>query len=169
MSSRQASTPFRPAMPPDGGGFDARDHARDQRARDLLARDNWARVVGRIGAIPPDTLRKWRLLADMCRVLGARATGLPAATPAAAPVGKPAGPVTPEPASRPPAVAVDVPLSPRVRQTLDRLLCGDSEKQVARQLGVSQHTVHVYVKTLYRKLCVNTRGELLAKFVRPPA
>jgi DNA-binding CsgD family transcriptional regulator len=60
-----------------------------------------------------------------------------------------------------------IPLSPRVRQTLDRLLQGDSEKQVARRLKLSAHTVHVYVKTLYRKMNVNSRGELLAKFVSP--
>lgn len=65
--------------------------------------------------------------------------------------------------------AVRARLSPRVRQTLDRLLRGDSEKQVAIQLRLSQHTVHVHVKSLYRKLNVTTRGELLAKFVRPGA
>lgn len=57
-------------------------------------------------------------------------------------------------------------LSPRVRQTLDRLLEGDSEKQIAAKLGVSRHTVHVYIKNLYRHFSVNSRGELLARFVR---
>jgi DNA-binding NarL/FixJ family response regulator len=42
---------------------------------------------------------------------------------------------------------------------------GDSEKQVARHLGLSKNTVHVYVKQLYRGYAVNSRGELLAKFV----
>ena len=59
-------------------------------------------------------------------------------------------------------------LSPRMRQTLDRLLVGDSEKQIARHLGVSKHTVHVYVKALYRGFEVCSRGELLAKFVHRP-
>jgi hypothetical protein len=40
---------------------------------------------------------------------------------------------------------------------------GDSEKQIARALGVSPHTVHVYVKMLYRYFQVNSKGELLAK------
>jgi DNA-binding CsgD family transcriptional regulator len=57
-------------------------------------------------------------------------------------------------------------LSPRARQTLEALIRGDSEKQVARKLGVSPHTVHVYVKQLYRRFGVSSRGELLALFVR---
>jgi DNA-binding NarL/FixJ family response regulator len=58
-------------------------------------------------------------------------------------------------------------LAPRLQQTLQRLLSGDSEKQIAARLGVSQHTVHVYVKGLYRHYDVSSRGELLARFVRP--
>jgi DNA-binding CsgD family transcriptional regulator len=56
-------------------------------------------------------------------------------------------------------------LSPRLRQVLDGLLAGDSEKQVAARMGISQHTVHDHVKRLYRTLDVNGRGELLAPFV----
>lgn len=57
------------------------------------------------------------------------------------------------------------PLPPRLKQTLTCLLAGDSEKQAARRLGLSPHTVHVYVKSLYRRFGVNSRGELLAGFV----
>ncbi|MDB5553457.1 MAG: Transcriptional regulator, LuxR family protein [Rhizobium sp.] len=57
-------------------------------------------------------------------------------------------------------------LPPRLSQTLNRLVRGDSEKQVAMQLGLSRHTIHVYVKQLYKRLSVSSRGELLAKFVR---
>ncbi len=53
-------------------------------------------------------------------------------------------------------------LPSRVRQTLECLLEGDSEKQVAKRLGLSQHTVHQYVKDLYRRLGVSSRAELLA-------
>jgi DNA-binding NarL/FixJ family response regulator len=60
-------------------------------------------------------------------------------------------------------------LPPRLQQTLRRLLLGDSEKQVAAQLRLSKHTVHVYVKQLYKRLSVTSRGELLAKFVRGPS
>ena len=61
-------------------------------------------------------------------------------------------------------------LPPRLRPVLNHLLEGQGEKQVAIQLGLSRHTVHEYVKVLYRKLNVSSRGELMAQFVqRPPA
>ena len=53
-------------------------------------------------------------------------------------------------------------LSRRLLQTLALLLEGDAEKEVALKLGLSPHTVHVYVKALYRRFAVNSRGELLA-------
>jgi DNA-binding CsgD family transcriptional regulator len=58
-------------------------------------------------------------------------------------------------------------LSPRLQQTLERILAGDSEKQIALHLGLSPHTVHIYVKNLYRHYGVSSRGELFAQFVRP--
>jgi DNA-binding CsgD family transcriptional regulator len=57
-------------------------------------------------------------------------------------------------------------LSPRLRDVLACLLEGDSEQQVAARLGLTRDTTHQYVKALYRKLSVNTRGELMAQFVR---
>jgi DNA-binding CsgD family transcriptional regulator len=57
------------------------------------------------------------------------------------------------------------PLSPRQRQTLELLLIGHAEKQIAAQLSISRHTVHVYVKSLYKRFDVNSRGELLARWV----
>jgi len=60
-------------------------------------------------------------------------------------------------------------LSPRMRQTLRCLLGGDQEKEIARRLQLSQNTVHVYVKALYRQYNVSCRGELLSKFLRPMA
>ena len=53
-------------------------------------------------------------------------------------------------------------LSPRMRQVLQCLSEGDSEKQVARRLGISPHTVHTYIKQLHRRFGVSSRGELLA-------
>jgi DNA-binding CsgD family transcriptional regulator len=69
-----------------------------------------------------------------------------------------------------PTATVLARLSPRERQTLDHLLAGASEKEVAFSIGLSRHTVHAYVKRLYRTLGVNSRGELLSIFVdaRPP-
>jgi DNA-binding CsgD family transcriptional regulator len=62
-----------------------------------------------------------------------------------------------------PTACNDPKLSPRERETLQHLLSGDSEKQVAAKLQLSRHTVHIYVKTLYKHFGVNSRGELLAK------
>jgi DNA-binding CsgD family transcriptional regulator len=58
------------------------------------------------------------------------------------------------------------PLAPRLRQTLDALLEGDSEKQTALRLGLSVHTIHEYVNSLYRLFSVSSRAELLAHFLR---
>jgi DNA-binding CsgD family transcriptional regulator len=55
----------------------------------------------------------------------------------------------------------------RQRQTLNLLLEGASEKEIAYSLGVSTHTVHTYVKALYKTHGVRSRGELLAQYVRP--
>lgn len=59
-------------------------------------------------------------------------------------------------------------LSPRQRQTLVCLLDGDSEKQAAIRLGLSRHTVHQYVKELYRHFGVASRGELHTRCLRRP-
>jgi DNA-binding CsgD family transcriptional regulator len=74
----------------------------------------------------------------------------------------------PRVAAAPPSKASEgtvASLAPRLRPVLRRLLAGDSEKQAARQLGLSPHTVHQYTKALYRAFGVNSRGELLAQFV----
>jgi DNA-binding NarL/FixJ family response regulator len=57
-------------------------------------------------------------------------------------------------------------LPPRLQPVLRYLLQGDAEKQVAVKLGLSRHTIHEYVKTIYRQLGVSSRAELLARFVR---
>jgi DNA-binding CsgD family transcriptional regulator len=57
-------------------------------------------------------------------------------------------------------------LPPRLRQTLECLLEGDSEKQAALRMGLSRHTVHDYVTALYRRLGVSSRPELMALCLR---
>ena len=57
-------------------------------------------------------------------------------------------------------------VSPRQQQTLRHLLAGESEKQIAQRLSRSQHTVHTYVKAIYRNYRVSSRGELLSLFVK---
>jgi DNA-binding CsgD family transcriptional regulator len=50
---------------------------------------------------------------------------------------------------------------------LDRLLRGHTEKQISAALRLSPHTVHQYVKLIYKRLGVHSRGQLLARWVRP--
>ena len=54
-------------------------------------------------------------------------------------------------------------LSKRMKDTLQHLFAGDSEKEVAIKLRLSQHTVHIHVKNLYKRLSVCSRAELMAK------
>jgi DNA-binding CsgD family transcriptional regulator len=104
-----------------------------------------SKVVAMVSALPLDPgdadVRRRRMLAEVCKVVGAHLAGQP-------------------------GVAAGVALAPRMRQTLDRLVEGDSERQIALKLKISQHTVHVYVKKLYKRFGVSSRGELLARFVR---
>lgn len=91
--------------------------------------------------LPEDPVQQKRLLvAGFCKLLGSQL-------------------------GRAPRNAASAGLSPRLAQTLARLLAGDSEKQIAARLQLSRHTVHVYVKSLYRHFNVNSRGELLAHFL----
>ena len=57
-------------------------------------------------------------------------------------------------------------LSPRLNQTLQRLLAGDSEKEIAARLALGHTTVHDYVGTLYRHFGATSRAELMAYFLR---
>jgi DNA-binding CsgD family transcriptional regulator len=50
----------------------------------------------------------------------------------------------------------------RMRETVELLLAGDSEKQVASKLGIARNTVHRYVGMLHRHYNVHSRGELVA-------
>jgi DNA-binding CsgD family transcriptional regulator len=59
-------------------------------------------------------------------------------------------------------------LPDRVRETLQYLLEGDSEKQVAARMSLSRVTVHQYVTALYRHYRVTSRAELLACVLRRP-
>lgn len=56
-------------------------------------------------------------------------------------------------------------LTARERDVLAFLLNGDSRKQIAAALGISEHTVSDYLKQLYRHFNVSSRGELQAHFI----
>jgi len=57
-------------------------------------------------------------------------------------------------------------LSPRLRETLEFLLGGDTERQVAARMSLSIHTVHDYVKALYVHFGVSSRRELMARWIQ---
>jgi DNA-binding NarL/FixJ family response regulator len=109
-------------------------------------------------SLPDPVQRRRRLLADLCRLVGASVGAGPhLVTPSQTEPVTSAEPTLPMP---------KVELSPRLEQTLRHLLNGDSEKQVAKKLNLSRHTVHVYVKALYRRYLVSSRAELLAKHLK---
>lgn len=54
-------------------------------------------------------------------------------------------------------------LTARMRDTLDVLLLGASDKEIAAQLGISPHTVRQYVKAILRAYGASSRGQLIAR------
>ena len=57
-------------------------------------------------------------------------------------------------------------LPPRIRQVLTCFLEGDGDKQVAARLGISIHTVNQYAKQIFKHFGVQSRTELLARWIR---
>ena len=120
-------------------GRAARTTTRTKRDGKLLNVAAVARIIDSLAPAIPTADTRRQMVADLCRFIGRRIGAV-----------KPHG-------------VADQSISPRMRQTLERLLAGDSEKQVAQRLRLSPHTVHIYVKALYRHFDVSSRGELLAK------
>jgi len=54
-------------------------------------------------------------------------------------------------------------LTPRELQVLDLIAAGLTNKGIARQLGISLHTIKFHVESLFRKLGARTRTEAVAK------
>lgn len=126
------------------------------------------RVMDPLNVQLPDPMAgRRRLLADLCRFIGVKVGTLPPES-----LGFP--PTQPDVSGGDSTAGIQAPpapptlneLPPRQEQTLRHLLDGDSEKQVARKLELSQHTVHVYVKALYRRFGVSSRAELLAMHLK---
>ncbi|HEY9153662.1 MAG TPA: response regulator transcription factor [Opitutaceae bacterium] len=59
-------------------------------------------------------------------------------------------------------------LSPREKQVLERLARGDSLKYIAGELGVGMATVGTYVRRIYEKLQVHSRGQAVAIYANIP-
>ena len=57
-------------------------------------------------------------------------------------------------------------LSPREREILDLLSEGAPYKEIARTLDLSIHTIRMNIRSIYRKLHVHSRGEVVAKYMR---
>lgn len=57
-------------------------------------------------------------------------------------------------------------LPPRPKEVLRCLLEGDSNKQVARRLGLSQYTVNEHVDRIFRHFNVQSRQQLLARWIQ---
>jgi DNA-binding CsgD family transcriptional regulator len=55
-------------------------------------------------------------------------------------------------------------LSPRERQVAELVLRGMATKEISQALELSTHTVTDYLKTLFEKVGVHSRGELAARF-----
>lgn len=59
--------------------------------------------------------------------------------------------------------SAEVPrVSPAERRVLELLVNGHTEPQIAKQLGRSVHTIHTHIRSLYRKMRVHNRAELIA-------
>jgi len=68
----------------------------------------------------------------------------------------------------PPAVA-DAELSRREQEVLDLLARGFLYKEIADALGLSVTTVNTYIRRIYEKLHVRSRGQAVARYAHLPA
>jgi DNA-binding CsgD family transcriptional regulator len=56
-------------------------------------------------------------------------------------------------------------LSPREAQVVCGVFDDYKEEQIARELGISRHTVNTYLQRLYRKLRVGSRSQLIVRVI----
>lgn len=64
-----------------------------------------------------------------------------------------------------PAMALWRGLTPKERAVINQVLEGQATKQIARRLRMSPHTVNDHFKSIYRKLGVSAREELIARLL----
>lgn len=57
-------------------------------------------------------------------------------------------------------------LTPRERETLALIAKGCKMAEVASSLGISRHTAHEFIKSIYRKLKINSRAEAAMEAAR---
>ena len=58
------------------------------------------------------------------------------------------------------------PLTPREQEVLGFLVKGLIKKEIAGELGISQHTVDMHLRAIYRKLEVRSQTEAVSKALR---
>ena len=58
------------------------------------------------------------------------------------------------------------PLTTREEDVLRYLVQGLIKKEIADELGISQHTVDMHVRSIYRKLHVHSQTEAVSKALR---
>lgn len=56
------------------------------------------------------------------------------------------------------------PLYPRLRTVLNLMVEGWGRKQIAHHLGLSENTIHSYVKEIYRHFGIHSHAELVKRF-----
>jgi DNA-binding NarL/FixJ family response regulator len=66
---------------------------------------------------------------------------------------------------QPPRTSDSESLSPRESEVLDLLARGYLYKEIAESLGVSLPTVNTYIRRIYEKLHVRSRGQAVARYV----
>jgi LuxR family maltose regulon positive regulatory protein len=54
-------------------------------------------------------------------------------------------------------------LSPRERDILERIASGQSNKEIARNLGIAPETVKSHVKNIFVKLAVDRRAQAVSR------
>ena len=62
-----------------------------------------------------------------------------------------------------PIIIESYSLTPREREVLGAIARGGSTNEIAAELFLSPHTVRDHVKTVFEKVGVSSRGELVAK------
>jgi DNA-binding NarL/FixJ family response regulator len=68
-------------------------------------------------------------------------------------------------ARRPASADARAALTSREQDVLDGLLAGRTDKEIAADLSISRYTASQHVRSIFRKMGVSTRAELLARFL----
>lgn len=60
-------------------------------------------------------------------------------------------------------IAMSLALSPRELEVVRQVFDDRKESRIARELGISPHTVHTYLERIYQKLNVTSRVQLVVR------